>query len=236
MVRSTASRRAKNSDSVITVRRRPASLPSRRRCFLASRRVEPLTRVGSLLGSFGSRGVRTFMTALGATESTLPSSPARRRVRVRRWLSPSSLLSSIGRPRFASITGVGRSGAINISEVADIGAGEVATGAATTSVSADFLVARFAGAFFAAGFFGDSLSAASTSTAGSAASEGSAFAARFAGAFAGAFADALAGALAAALAGALRAGFFATADSSATGAFVSSFFTISGALQAACET
>ena len=44
MTRSTDSRRARNSASVrIGGRRRPASRPSRRRCFLASRRVEPRT-------------------------------------------------------------------------------------------------------------------------------------------------------------------------------------------------
>ena len=44
MTRSTASRRARNSDSVmIGGRRRPVSRPSRRRCRLASSRVEPLT-------------------------------------------------------------------------------------------------------------------------------------------------------------------------------------------------
>ncbi len=42
MTRSTDSRRARNSASLtIGARRRPASRPSRRRCFLASRRVDP---------------------------------------------------------------------------------------------------------------------------------------------------------------------------------------------------
>src|SRR5207237_441838 len=50
MDRSTDSRRARNSDSVmIGGRRRPVSRPSRRRCFLASSRVEPLTERTSLL-------------------------------------------------------------------------------------------------------------------------------------------------------------------------------------------
>ena len=50
MTRSTASRRARNSASLtIGARRRPASRPSRRRCFLASSRVEPLTERTSLL-------------------------------------------------------------------------------------------------------------------------------------------------------------------------------------------
>ena len=50
MDRSTDSRRARNSDSVMTGgRRRPVSRPSRRRCFLASSLVEPLTERTSLL-------------------------------------------------------------------------------------------------------------------------------------------------------------------------------------------
>ncbi len=59
ITRSTASRRARNSASVRTGgRRRPASRPSRRRCRLASSRVEPLDaldlgvgRVGLVLGA-----------------------------------------------------------------------------------------------------------------------------------------------------------------------------------------
>src|SRR5699024_2101565 len=47
MVRSTDSRRARNSASVMMGRRRPASRPSFRRCRLASRRVEPLSEVTS---------------------------------------------------------------------------------------------------------------------------------------------------------------------------------------------
>ena len=108
-----------------------------------------------------------------------------------------------------------------MSEVAEIGAsGAVAAGIDTSagSDSTDFFAdPRFAGAFLAVA------DASDTST------TGADLAARFTGAFAGS----LTGACAAALAGALRAGFFATADSSAMGAFVSSFFTISGALQAA---
>ena len=42
MVRLTDSRRARNSDSVIEWRLRPSRRPSLRRCFFASRRVEPL--------------------------------------------------------------------------------------------------------------------------------------------------------------------------------------------------
>ena len=62
MTRSTLSRRARNSASVMIVRRRPASRPSRRRCFLASRRVEPLTAVGS---SRCERGSRTRVDGAG---------------------------------------------------------------------------------------------------------------------------------------------------------------------------
>ena len=79
MTRSTASRRARNSDSVrIGGRRRPASRPSRRRCFLASRRVEPLTLVTSSPTSLGralDRGSRTRTTVFGGS-SGQPSSVA----------------------------------------------------------------------------------------------------------------------------------------------------------------
>ena len=92
MTRSTLSRRARNSLSVTTGRRRPASRPSRRRCFLASRRVEPLTRVGSLLSTGSGRGWRTRTTVLGASSPGRGSSPGRRRER-RRTVPPSS-----GRP------------------------------------------------------------------------------------------------------------------------------------------
>src|SRR5699024_6850846 len=47
MVRSTDSRRTRNSATVMMGRRRPASRPYFRRCRLASRRVEPLTEVTS---------------------------------------------------------------------------------------------------------------------------------------------------------------------------------------------
>ena len=60
MVRSTDSRRARNSDSVmISGRRRPVSRPSRRRCFLASSLVDPLTdRTSSSGRSARGRGRR----------------------------------------------------------------------------------------------------------------------------------------------------------------------------------
>ena len=60
MTRSTDSRRARNSASLtIGARRRPASRPSRRRCFLASSRVEPETAV---ISSSAVRGLRTRVT------------------------------------------------------------------------------------------------------------------------------------------------------------------------------
>ena len=89
MERSTDSRRARNSDSVmIGGRRRPVSRPSRRRCFLASSRVEPLTdRTSSL--PFGSRTCTTVSggssgvsesgpaAAVGRTTAALAAAPAR---------------------------------------------------------------------------------------------------------------------------------------------------------------
>src|SRR5690625_5378498 len=85
MERLTDSRRARNSASVITLRRRPASRPSRRRCFLASSRVEPLTALTS------SRASRTRTTVFGGSSAEVDSSlplplPERRRRRRRREL------------------------------------------------------------------------------------------------------------------------------------------------------
>src|SRR5580693_7329200 len=95
MVRSTDSRRARNSDSVmIGGRRRPVSRPSRRRCFLASSRVEPLTdRTSSWVavpawpaGPFGSRTWTTVSGGSSALRSdpAAPSDEPRRRLRRRR--------------------------------------------------------------------------------------------------------------------------------------------------------
>ena len=89
MTRSTDSRRARNSASLtIGARRRPASRPSRRRCFLASSRVEPDTAVisSSALrgtphpgrGVAGSSPAAATVVALTAT----PSAAARRAVAV----------------------------------------------------------------------------------------------------------------------------------------------------------
>src|SRR4051812_21760455 len=96
MTRSTASRRARNPASLtIGARRRPASRPSRRRCFLASRRVEPCRLV---ISSSALRGLRTLVTVFsGSSGPPSPSSPARRR-RLRRrvvLLSPSPASSSL---------------------------------------------------------------------------------------------------------------------------------------------
>ena len=103
MTRSTDSRRARNSASVMTVRRRPESRESRRRCFFASKRVEPrrlVTRFDSLeLGSAGVRGARTRVMVLGGSSSVPPlnskSASPRRRRRRRREVTPSSALSSL---------------------------------------------------------------------------------------------------------------------------------------------
>ena len=97
IVRSTASRRARNSDSErIAGRRRPCSRPSRRRCRLASRRVEPLTPLtsSSLDGRFlASPSVfsRTWVTVFGGSSGVEPSpesSELRRRRRRRRRERP----------------------------------------------------------------------------------------------------------------------------------------------------
>ena len=108
MTRSTLSRRARNSASVMIVRRRPASRPSRRRCFLASRRVEPLTAVGS---SRCERGSRTRVTVPGGSSPSPSPDPAPRRRRRRRRLvplSPSSPCSSGPVPPASSALAGGR--------------------------------------------------------------------------------------------------------------------------------
>ena len=86
MDRSTDSRRARNSDSVtIGGRRRPVSRPSRRRCFLASSLVEPLTERTSLLAPARSvrlthvhHGVRRVVRAgsVGAVPGRTPAALA----------------------------------------------------------------------------------------------------------------------------------------------------------------
>ena len=86
MVRSTDSRRARNSDSVMTGgRRRPDSRPSRLRCFFASRRVDPLMARTSSAGLCASL---TCTTVSGGSsgDSASPSPATRRRLRRRRRL------------------------------------------------------------------------------------------------------------------------------------------------------
>jgi hypothetical protein len=135
---------------------------------------------------------------------------------------------------------VGRSGAINIKEVAEIGGSVAATGAGASAftprrrvflagAAASTTASTVAGAFEVArrvAGFATSAAAAGLAT--------PFFATVFAGALAGVLAGALASALmagfAAALVAALLTGFF----ESVTGAFVSFLITISGALQAAC--
>ena len=88
MTRSTDSRRARNSASFrIGARRRPASRPSRRRCFLASSRVDPRVFSESRL-----RGSRTLTTVFGGSSGESSSSgevsERRRRRRRRRDVDP----------------------------------------------------------------------------------------------------------------------------------------------------
>ena len=132
MTRSTASRRARNSDSVIRDDLRPESLPSRLRCFFASRRVEPLTLVGSLLGALGSLGVLTFTTTFGGNSPSTASPERRRDLTLR--CEPSALVSgaSMILPRLESTFGVGRSGALKISEIPETAGFTSSTGASST--------------------------------------------------------------------------------------------------------
>ena len=142
LTRSTHSRRARNSDSVMTGRRRPASRPSRRRCFFASRRVEPLTRCGSVISS-GSRGLRTLHDGVGGlVAGGRRSSPLRRRVR-RRTLddsldvgAPPVALAALGCARARSTVGTSTGGAWKISDVVVSVAGIGETGCASARSSA----------------------------------------------------------------------------------------------------
>ena len=90
---------------MIGTRRRPWSRPSRRRCFLASRRVDPCNEVTSSRSSRGARlrGSRTRTTVFGGssavTSSVLPPPPPpplRRRRRRRRWVPPSPSVVALG--------------------------------------------------------------------------------------------------------------------------------------------
>ena len=95
MTRSTDSRRARNSASLtIGARRRPASRPSRRRCFLASSRVEPETAV---ISSSAVRPRRTRVTVFAGSSELPPppSSPVRRRRRRRREVPSPASSSSV---------------------------------------------------------------------------------------------------------------------------------------------
>ena len=116
MTRSTASRRAKNSDSVIREDLLPESLPSRLLCFLASRRVEPFTLVGSLLGALGSRGVLTLTTTLGATSPSTASPDLLLDLTLRCESSAGTSSTTAGLLLLLFVLGAGKSGAWKISE------------------------------------------------------------------------------------------------------------------------
>jgi hypothetical protein len=135
---------------------------------------------------------------------------------------------------------VGRSGAINIKEVAEIGGSTAATGAgisafaprrrvflagAAASTTASTVAGAFAFARRVAGFATSVAAAGLTAT-----FFATAFTAALIGVLAGALASVLTAGSAAAFDAALLTGFF----ESVTGAFVSFLITISGALQAAC--
>src|SRR5262245_38601619 len=124
MDRSTDSRRARNSDSVmIGGRRRPVSRPSRRRCFLASSLVEPLTERTSSL-PFGSR---TCTTVSGGSSEPGASGPSpaepRRRLRRRRLPlppaspSPSASADPPASPSPLSPAGASAAGASGLASV-----------------------------------------------------------------------------------------------------------------------
>src|SRR5690348_6256272 len=115
MDRSTDSRRARNSDSVtIGGRRRPVSRPSRRRCFLASSRVDPLIARTSLLLDpdwlpFGSRTCTTVSGGSSELGESEPSAEPRRRLR--RRLRPLTLWSSSAEPSASPSASPSSSGA-----------------------------------------------------------------------------------------------------------------------------
>jgi hypothetical protein len=136
---------------------------------------------------------------------------------------------------------VGRSGAINIKEVAEIGGSVAATGAGASAfaprrrvflagAAASTTASTVAGAFE----FARRVAGFATSAAAAAALATPFFATVFAGALAWVLAGALASALTAGFAAALDAALLTGFFESVTGAFVSFLITISGALQAAC--
>ncbi|CFA82470.1 Uncharacterised protein [Mycobacterium tuberculosis] len=134
ITRSTASRRARNSASLNTGgRRRPASRPSRRRCRLASRRVEPSMPLISvepeppsceLPALSPARGTRSCTTVLGGSSGNGPSNAAslsspeadlRRRRRRRRRLPASSEPFSSSPLSPASVSSESRSSPSSVS-------------------------------------------------------------------------------------------------------------------------
>ena len=99
MTRSTASRRARNSDSVmIGGRRRPDSRPSRRRWRLASSRVEPLTARTSLTSGEPPAACRTCTTVFGGSSAAPPAVGASPR-RPIRCAACAGAAAGRGRPR-----------------------------------------------------------------------------------------------------------------------------------------
>ncbi len=113
ITRSTDSRRARNSASVrICGRRREESRESRRRCRLASSRVDPRTPCTSLDGpvpadpagalACDSRGSRTCTTVLSGSSSRGVSSPVVRRRRRRRRRLPAALPEPVSASASAS--------------------------------------------------------------------------------------------------------------------------------------
>ena len=104
MTRSTDSRRARNSASVMTGgRRRPDSRPSRRRCRLASRRVEPRTDLDvadghGLVGGCG-RGTRTCTTVFGGSSAAGSPSDPRAAAPAAATAPGTAVLVAVARPR-----------------------------------------------------------------------------------------------------------------------------------------
>src|SRR5690606_5231272 len=114
------------------------------RCFLASRRVEPLTFCGSVMGSGCLRGWRTLTVVPGASSPSRGASPERRRLRRRDEPldSASSSSGSAGVPD----PGGGGGGAWNSSEKGEAGADAVLASVLSASVLASVLSAAVASA------------------------------------------------------------------------------------------
>ena len=100
MTRSTDSRRARNSASLtIGARRRPASRPSRRRCFLASSRVEPddrgdLVLGGARLADPGDGVLRVVPAVVALLAGATPAAPRDASVAARPPARPGSSSSA----------------------------------------------------------------------------------------------------------------------------------------------